>query len=189
MSCVSSRGNWSTGFSSSDSIREIADRHGLSADVAESALSAYNRGEVEDIAPFPDTLATLDELALRNYRLCLVTTGRPETAAAKDTPPGPVRLFQRGGTAPSSFTTTGTTVKKTGRYFGRPADTTCRGGRILSVGGQAGFRDRSVPNGWALRTARPALRQTKKPAPSSSRGTPGPRIEPPVGPARIAALK
>lgn len=70
-------------FSSSDSIREIAGSHGLSADVAESALTAYNRDEVEDIAPFPDTLVTLDELALRNYGFCLVTTGRPERQRRK----------------------------------------------------------------------------------------------------------
>ena len=70
-------------FSSSDAIREIARRHGLSADVVESALSVYNRGEVEAITPFPDTLPTLDELTVRTYRLCLVTTGRPERQRRK----------------------------------------------------------------------------------------------------------
>ena len=70
-------------FSSSDSIREIARRHELSADVAERALSAYNRVKVEDISPFQDTFPTLDELAVRKYRLCLVTTGRPERQRQK----------------------------------------------------------------------------------------------------------
>ena len=64
-------------LSSSDSIREIARRHDLPADVVERALSAYNRGQVEDIMPFPDTFPTLDELTARTYRVCLVTTGRP----------------------------------------------------------------------------------------------------------------
>lgn len=70
-------------LSSADSIREIAHRHQLSGDVVESALSAYNRDQVEDVAPFPDTLSTLDELAARQYRLCLVTTGRPERQRRK----------------------------------------------------------------------------------------------------------
>jgi FMN phosphatase YigB (HAD superfamily) len=83
-------------LSSSDSIREIAGRHGLSVDVAESALSAYNRDEVEDIAPFPDTLVTLDELAIRNYRLCLVTTGRPERQRRKISRLGLCGYFSEG---------------------------------------------------------------------------------------------
>ncbi len=70
-------------FSSSDSIREIARRHELSADVVERALSAYNRVQVEDITPFPDTFPTLDELVARKYRICLVTTGRPERQRQK----------------------------------------------------------------------------------------------------------
>ncbi len=70
-------------LSSADSIREIAQRHELPADVVESALSAYNRDQVEDIAPFPDALSTLDELTARQYRLCLVTTGRPERQRRK----------------------------------------------------------------------------------------------------------
>ncbi|MDE3001492.1 MAG: HAD family hydrolase [Gemmatimonadota bacterium] len=70
-------------LSSADSIREIARRHELPADVVEHALSAYNRDQVEDIAPFPDALSTLEELAARRYRLCLVTTGRPERQRRK----------------------------------------------------------------------------------------------------------
>ena len=70
-------------FSSSEAIREIARRHELSADHAERALSAYNREQVEDIRPFPDALQTLNELAARKYRLCLVTTGRPERQRQK----------------------------------------------------------------------------------------------------------
>ena len=64
-------------LSSSGAIREIARRHKLRAEAVGRALSAYNRDRVENIAPFPDTLSTLDELAARKYRLCLVTTGRP----------------------------------------------------------------------------------------------------------------
>ena len=70
-------------LSSADSIREIARRHELRADVVESALAAYNRDHVEAIAPFQDTRSTLDELAARHYRLCLVTTGRPERQRRK----------------------------------------------------------------------------------------------------------
>lgn len=70
-------------LSSADSIREIARRHTLPADEVDSALSAYNRDQVEDIAPFPDALATLAELSARQYRLCLVTTGRPERQRRK----------------------------------------------------------------------------------------------------------
>ncbi len=62
---------------STGAIREICERYKLSPYVADLALEAYNRPEVETIHPFPGVEQTLDTLRERGYLLAVVTAGRP----------------------------------------------------------------------------------------------------------------
>ena len=53
----------------------IAHAHGMSSELSEVALAAYNSEEVGDIEPFPDVPPTLERLRAQGYRLLLCTVG------------------------------------------------------------------------------------------------------------------
>jgi FMN phosphatase YigB (HAD superfamily) len=68
---------------SSGALKEIGRQYGLSDTLLNQARSAYNLNIVENITPFPETVATLDRLAQRGYKLALVTSGHPDRQRLK----------------------------------------------------------------------------------------------------------
>ena len=68
---------------SAGAIKEICTRNKLPTHVADLALEAYNRPEVETIHPFPGVVRTLDALLERGYQLAMVTSGRPRRQREK----------------------------------------------------------------------------------------------------------
>lgn len=68
---------------SGGAIRTLGQMHSLPDPVVERALAAYNTGDVETIAPFPDVCPTLAELARRTYALSVVTSGNPDRQRRK----------------------------------------------------------------------------------------------------------
>jgi len=61
----------------------IAERYNMDKSLVEAALQAYNRGEVEDIKPFPDVVSMLRNLRAQGYALFLVTCGVHERQERK----------------------------------------------------------------------------------------------------------
>lgn len=61
---------------SSDAIREIGTRYGLTSSVVDEALLTYNRDDVPAIKAYPDATSTLDTLSDQGLILSLVTSGR-----------------------------------------------------------------------------------------------------------------
>ncbi|MFP4057385.1 MAG: uridine diphosphate-N-acetylglucosamine-binding protein YvcK [Candidatus Brocadiia bacterium] len=53
----------------------MAEMHGMSPELAQVALAAYNSEEVADIHPFPDVPETLADLRAQGYKLLLYTSG------------------------------------------------------------------------------------------------------------------
>ena len=63
---------------SSEALEILGREHGLAEMDIHEAVEIYNRPEVENIHPFPDTLPTLQKLLERNLNMVVVTSGRPE---------------------------------------------------------------------------------------------------------------
>lgn len=68
---------------SSEAIRVLGEQYGIAPRIVKRALDAYNSGNVEAIAPFPDMPATLATLVRRGYALALVTAGIPDRQREK----------------------------------------------------------------------------------------------------------
>jgi putative hydrolase of the HAD superfamily len=68
---------------SSGAIELIGRQNGLSRADIHKALEAYNRLEVENIHPFPETLPTLETLRKLGIKQVVATSGRPERQGQK----------------------------------------------------------------------------------------------------------